>query len=195
MDFKIEPHFLKACAPAMSTEQTRYYLMGVHIFERDGKIIYEATNGHLLIRCTSNRKQDSDLKGLNMIVPDFLVKEVSKKAFLSGFGCIGQEFVDSVVDGQSILLEMPDGTVSRKLIDGTYPQADLVFPSKRTGVSEMPDLGFNLSYMADIQKSLKSFTGTLTANFSIAENSAPLYMTNKTSEYGVWEAVLMPVRV
>lgn len=191
---KLQPSLLKSCAPAMSTEETRYYLKGVHVFERDGNIIYEATNGYFLIRCTATLEQDEDLSGLDIIIPDFFVKEISKPSFLRGFGCIGIEYVDAVIDGQTISIEMPDGVASNKLIDGTFPNLDQVFPEKKIGVNALDVLGFNLNYLGKLSVSAKAFDGTFTSQVSASANDSPFYF-KKIGERGVWEAVLMPVRV
>lgn len=194
MQFKLQPSMLKSCAPAMSTEETRYYLMGVHVFERNGQMIYEATNGHILVRCTATLEQENDFSGLNIIIPDFLVKELSKPSFLKGFGCIGGEYVDAVLDGCMLNIEMPNGIASNKIIDGTYPDTDNVFPQKKSGVNEMADLGFNTEYLSRIAKSAKAFNGSFICKVSATDASSPVYFT-QNGDRGEWEALLMPCRV
>lgn len=192
MQFKIEPALLRSCAPAMSNEETRYYLNGVHIFEKDGRLVYEATNGHMLVRITSFLEQENDLTGLNIIIPDFFVKELGKPSFLRGFGVIGLEWVDAVVEAQTISIEMPEGIASNKLIDGTFPESDKVFPAHRKGVNATPDLALNLEYVGKIAKSAKAFDN-FCAQIAINDNTGPIYLSQK-SERGEWEALLMPMR-
>lgn len=189
---KLMPQMLKVCAPAMSTEQTRYYLMGVHVFEKNGDIVYEATNGHFLIRCTSMLEQDDDLKGLDIIIPDFFVKEISKPSFLKGFGVIGELYLDATIEAQTISVEMPGGVASNKLVDGTFPSIDAVMPSHQKGVKACADFALNLEYLSKIGKSAKAFDG-FTAHLAINDNSGPIYF-EKIGELGKWQAALMPVR-
>lgn len=190
--FKLQPSLLRACAPAMSTEETRFYLKGVHVFERNGELIYEATNGHFLIRITSSLEQDDDVNGLNIIIPDFFVKELAKPSFLKGFGVIGEEWIDAVVEAQTLSIEMPDGIASNKLVDGTFPNIDAVMPSHKKGINASPDMGLNLEYLAKIGKSAKIFDSYV-SNIAINDNSGPIYF-EKIAERGKWEAVLMPAR-
>ena len=190
--FRLQPSLLRSCAPAMSTEETRYYLKGVHVFEKSGSLIYEATNGHMLIRVTASLEQEEDVAGLNVIIPDFFVKEIVKTSFLKGFGVIGLEYVDAVIDGQTIILEMPEGTASNKLVDGTFPDCDNVMPKHTKGLNAIEDISFNLEYMARLAKSAKCF-GDYTAHMAIQDASGVSYF-EKTGERGLWQAALMPVR-
>lgn len=189
---KLQPTLLRACAPAMSTEETRYYMKGVHVAVKDGKTIYEATNGHFLIRCTSLLEQEPDADGLDIIIPDFFVKELSKPAFLKGFGVIGELFVDAVVEAQTISVEMPEGIASNKLIDGTFPNVELVMPKHTKGINATPDFALNLEYLSKISKSAKAFESYV-SHIAINDNTSPVYF-EKHGDLGRWEAALMPTR-
>lgn len=190
--FRLQPSLLRSCAPAMSTEETRYYLKGVHVFEKNGSLIYEATNGHILIRITASLEQENDCSGINIIIPDFFVKEIVKPSFLKGFGIIGMEYVDAVIDGQTIILELPEGTASNKLVDGTFHDCESVMPKHRKGLNATEDISFNLEYMAHLAKSAKCFEG-YNAHLAIQDACAPTYF-EKHGDRGHWQGVIMPVR-
>jgi DNA polymerase III sliding clamp (beta) subunit (PCNA family) len=191
MHFQIEPKLLRACAPAMGNEEIRYYLCGVHVFERNGEVFYEATDGHRLIRVKSHVEQQEDVTGLNIIVPAFFVKNVSSKKFVNEYGLDDLQWVDAVVDAQTLRLEFLNGVVSTKLIDGTFPNADAVIPEK-TGGLDAPEIGFNLKYMADFAKSLKELSQP-DAAWSFTDASGPCVL-KKNTEFGEWLGVLMPTR-
>lgn len=190
--FRLQPALLRSCAPAMSTEETRYYLKGVHVYEKDGDLVYEATNGHIVVRIESNLEQEGDCIGLNVIIPDFFVKEIAKPSFLKGFGVIGQEYVDAVIDGQTIILELPDGTASNKLVDGTFPDVESVMPTHRKGLEAVDDIVFNLEYFSRLSKSAKAFD-SFSAHMAICSNDGPSYF-EKIGERGHWQAAIMPMR-
>lgn len=193
--FKIEPALLRACAPAMSTEETRYYLMGVNILSKDGKVTYQATNGHILIKIETALEQDEDLEDFNIIVPASMVKQLTNKSFLKALGDENPQWHTAVISGQSLQIECLDGLYQQKLIDGTFPETDKVIPQNATfSGKDFSELGFNLSYMSFISKSLKAFSGNHTAAFAPTDNTGPATF-KATCERGEYIAVLMPVRV
>lgn len=194
--FNIDLKAIASCAPAMSTEETRYYLCGVHIFERDGKVIYESTNGHLLIQVQSEVDQDEmEFQGLNLIIPAFLVKQLSNKAIQKGFAVADNTPIPCHVDGTRINIEMIDGLINFKLIDGAFPDTTRVIPKKASCRNLNFDaIGFSPSYMDKIGKSLKEYTGfsVLSAKFSGDTGQEPILIECSSPS---WIAVLMPARV
>ncbi|MGI4886122.1 MAG: hypothetical protein ACRYFR_14290 [Janthinobacterium lividum] len=198
LDFNIDFKALATCAPAMSNEETRYYLCGVHIFEREGQVIYETTNGHFLIQVISEQLQaDMDFIGLNIIVPAFLVNNLAKKSFQKGFGVTKDELLVAChVDNLRLNVEMNDGLINFKLIDGTFPDTSRVIPDaascKERNLS-FDELGFNASYMDKLYKSerLNGGLGMIKLAFS-DENQGPIRVTGNLPN---WLAVLMPTRI
>lgn len=192
-EFNIDFKALKACSYAMSTEEARYYLMGVHIFEKSGQIVYEATNGHILIRVTSEIPQDQVYDGLNIILPAFLVKELSKKSILKGFGLADIDFAPCVVDETRINIEMLDGLINFKLIDGTFPETDRVIP-KINGVS-IENISVDGRYVSAFVKSLNALckTNAMNMQFTGSGNDSPILIENGMTPN--WLAVLMPTRI
>lgn len=193
-EFHIEPRMLRACIPAMSKEKSREYLCCVHITERAGRLVYEATNGHFLVRAQSALEQETDCKGLNVMVPDFFAKELAKPAFLKGYGVIGEEYLVAVIEGQTISLEMPKGIASNRLVEGEYPDISAIMPRHRRGTVANDILGLDMGMMSAISASATAFHSFQT-EIAIGEGvRAPIYF-RQDWEGAVWEAVLMPVRI
>jgi|GEM_PF-3076973 len=191
--FNLDFTALKSASYAMSTDETRYYLCGVHIFEREGSIIYEATNGHILIRVVSEVLQDGDCAGLDIIFPAFLVKELSKPAIKKGFGAGELTFVPCVVDATRINIEMIDGLINFKLVDGTYPDTDKVIPKKSD--VKIDNIGVSAGYMDKLSKSVKSLYGSesISMNFTGDGFTSPILIQNSVASN--WLGVLMPLRI
>lgn len=195
ISFELEPKLLRACAPAMSREKSRPQLNGVHIFERNGSLVYEATNGIFLVRIKSNHEQIEDIAGLNIIIPDFFVKELGKTSFLKGFGCIGLEWVHAFVEGQSIKIEMPEGVATKKLIEGKFPDTAPLFPTKRSCKDlDFDAIGANFEYAGAIAKSLRQFSGSSSTEIRLSDKNGPIHMSLR-NEIGDWEALLMPTQI
>ncbi len=194
--FNIDLPALAACAPAMANDEARYYLNGVHVFERDGRVVYEATNAHILIQAESDALQDGmDFAGLNIIVPAFLVNYLAKKSFQAGFGVSKDCEVPCVIDATRMTVEMVDGTISFKTIDGTFPDTMRVIPEKGSCKNlDFDAIGFSPAYMGKIGKSLNTFTGGnfLSMRFSGNTGCEPILIECSSPN---WRAVLMPARV
>ncbi len=189
-DFNLDLKALKSCAPAMSDEETRYYLCGVHIFERDGVMIYEATNGHIAVRVESElQNEDFYYMGIDMILPSFIVKHLCKPAFVKGFGLEG-DFIPCHVDGTRINIEMLDGLINFKLIDGTFPDIDAVIP--KTSAIAFNKINVNGKYMDDLSKSISVLSGSrlLALQFTGDRYGSPILIEN--DQYQQWMGILMP---
>lgn len=50
MNIILNKQYLINASKFISTDEVRFYLHGVHIYKKDNKIIYEATNGHILYK-------------------------------------------------------------------------------------------------------------------------------------------------
>lgn len=196
-DFVLDADILKACSYAMSTEETRYYLMGVHVFEKDGQLVYEATNGHWLVQVVSNQDQSEyDCKGLDIIIPSRLVSNIIKTKFRKDFGNDKSQIICSL-DSTRITLEMIDGTISFRLIDGTFPNTAAVIPEKSSCRDlAFDEIGISTKYLSDVAKSYGAMSKNYVAGFSFSGDTPdkPVMATAK-SELGNWLSVLMPARL
>lgn len=189
-DFNLDLKALRSCSLAMSSDEARYYICGVHIFERDGAMIYEATNGHIAIRVESElQNEDFDYSDIDIILPSFIVKHLCKPKFIKGFGLEG-DFIPCHVDGIRINIEMLDGVINYKLIDGTFPEIDKVIP-KRSSI-KFNKINVNGKYMDALSKSISVFSGdrVLALQFTGDRYGSPILIENENFEN--WLALLMP---
>ena len=108
---------LKAINLASSDEKTRYYLNGVLLELRPGRVNYIATNGHIL--AAMSHETDCDLT-LDLIVPSAVIEsfKVSKRD-----------------DGDAIL--EPIGPGSYRLGDKIFTPIDGTFPDWRRVVGDV----------------------------------------------------------
>lgn len=195
--FILDTDILKACSFAMSKEETRYYLMGVHIFEKNGSLVYEATNGHWLVQVISNQDQsEHDCKELNIIIPATLIGNIIKTKFRNDFGNDRPQIICSL-DATRITLEMVDGTISFRLIDGTFPDTAKVIPEKSSCRDlAFDEIGISTKYLSDVAKSYGAISKNAVAAFAFSgETPDKPVMATAKAEAGDWLSVLMPARI
>jgi DNA polymerase-3 subunit beta len=109
------------CTVAQSSDETRYYLMGIFLHTTDTKLRGAATDGHRLIRV------EVDLPSGAGDMADIIVP---KKAVAQVLQMIGKSTGDIAVqsNGTAIAFQLGDGTIISKLIEGTYPDYSRVIP-------------------------------------------------------------------
>ncbi len=119
---KVLAHIVATVSFAISTEETRYYLNGIHLHHDGTYLAAVATDGHRLALVTLDPPAGSkDMPGI--IVPRSTVSLISH--FVKGDGDIGIE-----LSSQKIRFTLSDGTtITSKLIDGTFPDYRRVIPS------------------------------------------------------------------
>lgn len=110
--------------PAISTEETRYYLNGVYLHAKDdGTMIAVATNGHRLALRKSRIPFPEPLHG---IVPTKAVKIIHRALKPGGNATI-------LMMGTSLMRRLTadqgDWQITHKLIDGTFPDYTRVVPT------------------------------------------------------------------
>ncbi|MEO6580069.1 MAG: DNA polymerase III subunit beta [Sphingomicrobium sp.] len=107
---------------AISSEETRYYLMGIFLHVADDKLKAAATDGHRLARITMPRPDGAE----NM--PDIIIP---KK-------CVGElrKLLDEVEGTAEVSLSptkirfgLGSAVLTSKLIDGTFPDYNRVIPT------------------------------------------------------------------
>lgn len=102
---------------AASTDETRYYLQGVYLHQRDGQTVAVTTNGHQLAKIAL----DAPHAFPGVIVPRKTVLEAAR-AFADGD-------VEVSVSETKMRLASPGFTILSKVIDGTFPDYTRVIPS------------------------------------------------------------------
>lgn len=108
---------LQLCLPAISTEETRYYLCGAY-FHRGGLV---ATDG--------NRVHLTPMPGVPEDMPGVIIPTAAVKAILALAGAKPSGDITLSVSPTRIRAVMPGGVVFRsKTIDGTFPEYERVIP-------------------------------------------------------------------
>lgn len=110
------------CAVAQSTDETRYYLMGVFLHTTADKLFGAATDGHRMIRVQADLP-DGAHDMADIIVP--------KKAVAQVLQLIGKSTGDVMVqtNGTAIAFQVGGSTIISKLIEGTYPDYSRIIPA------------------------------------------------------------------
>jgi DNA polymerase-3 subunit beta len=107
---------------AISTEETRYYLMGIFLHIADDQLKAAATDGHRLARVTVTKPDGAD--GMpDVIVPRKCVAELRKLLEeLEGT-------VEVSMSSTKIRFGLGSAVLTSKLIDGTFPDYNRVIPT------------------------------------------------------------------
>ena len=107
---------------AISSEETRYYLMGIFLHVADDKLKAAATDGHRLARVTVDKPEGAD--GMpDVIVPRKCVAELRKLLDeLEGT-------VEVSMSPTKIRFGLGSAVLTSKLIDGTFPDYNRVIPT------------------------------------------------------------------
>jgi DNA polymerase-3 subunit beta len=124
--FEIEPtelgRLIDKTRFAISTEETRYYLMGIFLHIADEQLKAAATDGHRLARVTVAKPDGAD--GMpDVIVPRKCVAELRK---------LLEELEGTVEVSMSptkIRFGLGSAVLTSKLIDGTFPDYNRVIPT------------------------------------------------------------------
>ncbi len=107
---------------AISTEETRYYLMGIFLHVADDQLKAAATDGHRLARVTVAKPDGAD--GMpDVIVPRKCVAELRKLLEeLEGT-------VEVSMSSTKVRFGLGSAVLTSKLIDGTFPDYNRVIPT------------------------------------------------------------------
>jgi hypothetical protein len=169
--FSIPTDVLRAALVCVSSEETRYYLKGVHVSPDADDVVLVSTDGHRLFcgRCP--------LPPAGAITPaePFIVPTDAIKKALTGYKGLGIQLQRT---GDVWTL----GDVTFKPVDGTFPDWRRVAPTQKT-ISE--DLGkiaqFNPAYVADMGKVAKAVAPSHTWRGGPADHhhmgSGPAFVT------------------
>ena len=107
---------------AISSEETRYYLMGIFLHVADDKMKAAATDGHRLARVTVDKPEGAD--GMpDVIIPKKCVNELRKLLDeLEGT-------VEVSLSPTKVRFGLGSAVLTSKLIDGTFPDYNRVIPT------------------------------------------------------------------
>ena len=107
---------------AISSEETRYYLMGIFLHIADEKLKAAATDGHRLARVTVDKPDGAD--GMpDVIIPKKCVGELRK--LLDEV----EGTVEVSLSATKVRFGLGSAVLTSKLIDGTFPDYNRVIPT------------------------------------------------------------------
>jgi DNA polymerase-3 subunit beta len=113
---------LSAVRHAISTEETRYYLNGIFLHVRAGKLCYAATDGIRLARLVA------DLPDGAANMPSIILRTTCVN--LARQAAEERDCVADILVGDSkVTFVIGDLTIIAKVIDGTYPEYERVIPT------------------------------------------------------------------
>jgi DNA polymerase-3 subunit beta len=120
---------------AISSEETRYYLMGIFLHVADDQLKAAATDGHRLARVTVEKPEGAD--GMpDVIIPKKCVGELRKLL----------DEVDGTVEVNlsptKIRFVLGHAVLTSKLIDGSFPDYNRVIPTANDKLLKLDPLSF-----------------------------------------------------
>ena len=121
---------------AISTEETRYYLMGIFLHVVDDQLRAAATDGHRLARITISKPEGAD--GMpDVIVPRKAVAELYRLLEeLEGT-------VEISLSPTKIRFGLGSAILTSKLIDGTFPDYNRVIPTANDKLLKLDPKSFS----------------------------------------------------
>ena len=143
LNFPIETAILKSALVCASTEETRYYLRGVHIEPQMHELNIVSTDGHRLF-CARIEPQREAHYG--MPTEPFIIPSEAVKKALVGYKA---NYIYARREGDTWFL----GDITFTPVDGTFPQWRRTFPTQQTLAENLGHVAqFNPAYMADLAK-------------------------------------------
>lgn len=112
---------------AMAQQDVRYYLNGLLLEGRPGKLRAVATDGHRLALCDLKTDSANDLD-MQAIVPRKAVIELNRLLHTSD----DAPQVELQFSNSHMQVEFPNGSFTTKLVDGRYPDYAKVIPTAHT---------------------------------------------------------------
>lgn len=173
---------LKKVKLFMSTEITRYYLMGVCFHLIDNKLHIVATDGHRLLRINLGVMPDDARDGetLSAIVPAEAIKTLISVKKLEDEMPVVATFYNT-----QAVFDFLEIKVTTKLIDGTFPDYEHVIP---TPEKSQENWGLKGKYLKDVL----SVFGDNAVRFQYQEDGGAVIINGGDERI---TAVLMPMRV
>lgn len=125
ISFDLDRSIIKAVGEAMSSEEARYYLNGIHFAARNNRLIVEATDGHILIRATL--AAEGLPVNMDFIMPKALVEQICKAKYPKAWD---YQAVTITADGNQLTAKVVDTSYGSPMVDGSFPDADRVIPTR-----------------------------------------------------------------
>lgn len=112
---------------AMSTEETRYYLCGIHIHTDSDKLKFVATDGHRLALSRIVKPEMTGEMPSGVILPRSAVSNVLKMLDVA-------DTVRVSLNSSRARFEFGFCTLETKLVDGTYPEYQRIIPRNNQNI-------------------------------------------------------------
>lgn len=204
---KVDANLFRLVYTAVSTEETRYYLNGVHIEPHsDGGAILVSTDGQRMIVAHDPDGECSE--SVIVRLPQFVRAQCKTPRFFGGSRILEINPTDT---GSATLKEITPGrkeedepkietllTAYGVIIDGTFPDWRRVIPSKPDAAAKAGFIGFNDRYLKD----WGAFSVDLQKTVNGASSGMQLFCADAASPTLIrWGgvpnifAVLMPMRI
>lgn len=173
-----------------SSDETRLYLCGVHVFKRDGSIIVEACDGYKAARETLINDEST--------IDDDLVlcrKDIKKiKKFITTYKA--KQSFDCILNSHSLVVSVGTNTdiISIYRINREFPKLESVLPVKLLESDNAVSVSFNPEYLLELYNSLtlNKRQVNITLTFDSTNDLAPMIVEieGNTDQVGV----LMPCK-
>lgn len=118
---------LASVSPAISKEETRYYLNGIFVHVANGVLSFVATDGHKLIRRQIEAPRGSEFLHEGMIIPNKAILTAIK--LLKAKDCPESIMIAGGGNRHKTRFYIGNVTLTTKLIDGTFPNYERIIPS------------------------------------------------------------------
>lgn len=120
--YKLNLTIINKIVCAVSKEPSRYYLNGIHVYDKDGFRYYEATNGHICFRVRDSIEEDA-LPAAYVIGIKSPIKTKIK-------------YGELVLADKDTAVIKADTKCAFDIIDCTYPDIERIMPKNREFASE-----------------------------------------------------------
>ena len=183
----IDMKLLKAVRFAASTEETRYYLQGVHVKAQGEHVVMCATDGHRMIVARHKIEEGDEYPVNGFIIPLRLIDRIKiAKSRMNGTD-------DGVVtiEGDTITIRYAGDVFVDKLVDGTFPDYTRVIPKGWS--NEVAQ--YNPAYLLDFVKAVKIVSGDSKPSITVHYNGLdPAVVNLNGGNIYDWFGVIMPIR-
>lgn len=178
---------LKKLIPFMSTDETRYYLCGVHLAFTSPKLKLTATNGHILCEMLVDVPETSPEEAeFALIIPAVAVKHLVKIIK----GKAEDYFLLTVREGgKEVVFDFFDFTYVTRTVDFQYPDTARVIPEGKLRMRE----GLNAGYLLAALNALGNKAVDISVDDAEKAAEMPHLLTSSESE-GI-RCVVMPMRI
>ena len=163
----------------VSKDPARYYLNGIHVYDKDGFRYYEAADGHICFRARAIDQIEGDALECDYIIKmQSVVKSQPKYAEL-------------VIADKDTAVIKADNKCAFDIIDADYPDVDRIIPKNREFAKEYTM--FQPDYLEKLMKAYGSMK--ILSETPIMKDCKAPAMWEWEDDNVQYTALLMPLRV